>query len=91
MHQLFMLPRESAKKQGGFPTVGRSERPLDRPLEVMGFTLDQTGLFFQPGALFGEALLDGIFDRRADLHEARRRCGLSFDSLSAHSWTAFPI
>jgi hypothetical protein len=52
--------------------------------EVMHFAFRHTGFALQAGALFGQPLLDGVFDGGADLHEVGRRLGLWIDSLSAH-------
>ena len=53
--------------------LGSRERLLHGLLEMMGLALDEPRFSFQAGALFGEALLDRVLYRRADLDEVRRR------------------
>ena len=91
MHQLFMLPRQSTEEQGGIGALGRGERLLHRLLEMMGFALDKPRFSLQAGALFGEALLDGVLYCSADLDEVRRRHKLGFKGLSAHRYASFPV
>ena len=57
---------------------------LDRPLEMMDLALDESGFLLQPGALFREPLLDGVFNGTTDLDKAGSGCGFRFNSLSAH-------
>ncbi len=86
MHQLFVLPGQPAEQQRGVGALVPGERPLLRALEMVEVALLQAGFPLQAGALFGQPLLDDVFDRIADLDEVRglvRR--FRFESLSAHS------
>jgi hypothetical protein len=51
---------------------------------VMGFALDETRFVFQPSALFGEALLDGVLNGGANLDEIGGGHGFGFKRLCAH-------
>ncbi len=58
-----------------FGALFRGEGLLHGLLEVMDFALLTAGLLLQPGAFFGKALLDDVFDGRADLDEVRMTAG----------------
>ena len=59
--------------------------------EVMDFALGEARFLFQAGALLAEALLDDVFDRRADLDQIGRRHDHGFKRLSAHRCASFPV
>src|ERR1017187_8859998 len=79
-----MLPGESAEEQRRLGALIPGEMALGGTLEVVNFAFGHTGFPFQAAALFGQPLLDGVFDGGADLYEVGRRMGLRLDSLSAH-------
>ena len=64
MHQLFVLPGQTAEQQRGMGALFLGERLLHRLLEVVNLALDEAGFPLQAGALFGKPLLDNVFDRR---------------------------
>ena len=84
VHQFLVLPGQSAEQERGLAALVLGEVPLFGTLEVMHLPLGHTGFPFQARALFGEPLLDGVFDGGADLYEVGRRLWLRIDSLSAH-------
>src|ERR1017187_1991648 len=89
MHQLFMLPGQSAEEQRRRTALLSGERLLHGFLEVMCLTLGKPGFGFQTRAFFRESLLDNIFQGGANLDQVGGSGGFGFEGLSAHSCT-FP-
>jgi hypothetical protein len=58
---------------------------------MMDFALDESSFLLQPGALFSEPLLDGLFNGTTDLDKAGSGCGFRIYGLSAHLDTSFPV
>ena len=90
MHQLFMLPGQSAEKQRRRTALLSGERLLHRLFEVMSLTLGEARFGFQAGSFFRKSLLNNVFDRGADLHQIGGGHGFRFNRLSAHSCASFP-
>ena len=91
VHQLLVLPGQSAEEEGGLGALVLGEVPLFGTLEVMDLAFDHTGFPLQARALFREPLLDGVFDGGADLYEVGRRLGASDRQSECSLDTSFPV
>ena len=67
MHQLFVLPGQTAEQKRGVAPLFLGERFLLRLLEMMGVALDESGFLLEAGPFFREPLLDRVLHGGADL------------------------
>src|SRR5580700_6122850 len=85
MHQLFVLPGQTAEQQRSAAALFPGEWLLNRFFEVMSLTLGDASFGFQTGSFFRQSLCDDILYGGANLYKAGGVVGFRFEGLSAHS------